>query len=126
MTPARYCVSWTERDTGEARSRTVLAASAEAAERGVLRVAKQFDTARNIRVAHAIDDAPVLTRARANYLWHVTVGKFPMGGQGDQIETLMTDEERRAVRERWDAMPGHTCWMDAFASFRLGVAYHLV
>lgn len=26
----------------------------------------------------------------------------------------ITEAEHMEVRKRWDAMPGHTCWLDAF------------
>jgi hypothetical protein len=119
--PARYAVAWMDRDTGTPRSRTVLAASAEAAERGALRVERQFDRARNVRVAHALDDAPTLTRERAVEVYDACrAGAHPMGGIGDACDALLTEDERRAVAERWDAMPGSACWWDAFNSFRIG------
>lgn len=35
-------------------------------------------------------------------------------GAGGSVDHLLLLHEARAVREEWDALPGDTCWQDAF------------
>lgn len=32
----------------------------------------------------------------------------------EQANKVLTDEEKRAVRQLWDTLPGNTSWTDAF------------
>lgn len=111
MTSARYTVTWDDRDTGKPRARTLRAVSAEAAERHALDVERHMDTARNVRVALALDEEPVLTQERAKHAYDRNLRFW------DDPKRDLTDEEQRAVRERWHAMSGESRWIDAFVSF---------
>lgn len=116
MTGHRYTVTWDDRDTGRPQSITLRAVDTRAAEHRALDVHYAMDTCRNVRVTLAMDEEPVLTQARAERAYLRNLGFH------DDPKVDLTDEEQAAVRERWHAMPGHSRWIDALASFVHGDA----
>jgi len=42
-----------------------------------------------------------------------TAKKIGASAWYDHLREVLTEEELAQVKQKWDAMPGNTCWMDA-------------
>ncbi len=54
-----------------------------------------------------------MTSERAAEIIQQAKAKAIHGPWSDQLDKVMTREERAAVLVKWETMPGHTCFVDA-------------
>lgn len=54
-----------------------------------------------------------MTPERAKEIIKQAQDKANVGPWSDQIEKVITKEERNEVNKVWETMPGHTCFVDA-------------
>lgn len=67
-----------------------------------------------------------MTPERAQEIVKQARDKATCGPWSDQLDKVMTKEERNEVNQVWDKMPGHTCFVDALYSIaraRAGKSY---
>lgn len=60
----------------------------------------------------------MLTRERVDEIIKQARDKSTYGPWSDQLDKVMTKEEREEVIQRWNTMDGETCFVDALLSFR--------
>lgn len=54
-----------------------------------------------------------MTRERANEIIAQAQTRAKYGPWSDQLDKVMSADERRAVLEMWETMPGYTCFVHA-------------
>ena len=64
----------------------------------------------------------LVTQERADQIIEQAKSKAIHGPWSDQLERVMTPAERAEVMDKWDTMPGHTCFVHALLRLRNGDA----
>lgn len=63
-----------------------------------------------------------MTQQRAQEIYAAARAKAKIGPWSDQLDKVMTPEERGEIRRVWHEMPGYTCFVDALMRIMRGEA----
>ena len=62
-----------------------------------------------------------MTSERAAEIIEQAQGRATFGPWSDQLDKVMTAEERAEVIRFWETMPGYTCFVDALFRIKQGI-----